>query len=222
MNPPFHLIQQVIHKIKQDKTQAVLVVPFWDDKPWFQELQDICVDYMELQRKIKLYARDDTGPLRQRSWSWLAFLVDGGLPDSDSADSGTDSCVGSESEVERGTDDECIVSDFSPSDGKADLSSNGSALSPSSPIRSTSKRIFSTRAKKNFKSRRKLRVFFTKNVVWKLSMILSRSWITKMISGMPALDPPTFKRQLIRTFYETSVRRFFLLRRRRLPQFFGQ
>ena len=82
-------------------------MPLWDDKPWFQELQDICVDFIELPRKIKLYARDDTGPLRQCS---LAFLVDGELHDSDSADSAIDSCVGSESEVERGTDDECIFS----------------------------------------------------------------------------------------------------------------
>ena len=35
INPPFHLIQHVIHKVKQDKTQAILVVPLWDDKPWF-------------------------------------------------------------------------------------------------------------------------------------------------------------------------------------------
>ena len=27
INPPFHLILQVIHKIKQDKTRAILVVP---------------------------------------------------------------------------------------------------------------------------------------------------------------------------------------------------
>ena len=94
INLPFHLIQQVIHKIKQDKTQAILVVPLWDDKPWFQELQEICVDYIELPRKIKLYARDDTGPLPQRPWSSLAFLVDVKLSDSDSADSSTDSCVG--------------------------------------------------------------------------------------------------------------------------------
>ena len=162
INPPFHLIQQVIHKIKQDKTQAILVVPLWDDKPWFQEMQDICVDYIELPRKIKLYARDDTGPLPQRPWSSLAFLVDGKLSDSDSADSGTDSCVGSESEVERGTDDESIFSDFCPSDAQGDPTSNGSASSPSSPIRSTSKRIFSAQAKKNFKSRRKFRVFYEK------------------------------------------------------------
>ena len=37
-------------------------------------------------------------------------------------------------------------------------------------------------------------------------MILLRSWITKMISEMSARDPPTFKRQVIRTFFETSVR----------------
>ena len=63
INPPFHLIQQVIHKIKQDKTQAILVLPLWDDKPWFQESHNICVDYIELPRRIKLYARDDTGSL---------------------------------------------------------------------------------------------------------------------------------------------------------------
>ena len=53
-------------------------------------------------------------------------------------------------------------------------------------------------------------------------MILSRSWINKMISGMLVLNPPTFKRQLIQTFFETFVRRFFLARQRRLPEFFRQ
>ena len=134
INPPFHLIQQVIDKIKQDKTQAILVVPLWDDKPWFQEWQDIFVDYIQLPRKIKQCARDNTGPLRQRSWSTLALLGDGGLPDSDSADSPTDSCVGSEFEFERGTDDECIFSEFSLFDAEGDPSSNGSDPSPSSPI----------------------------------------------------------------------------------------
>ena len=67
-----------------------------------------------------------------------------------------------------------------------------------------------------------IQIFFTKNLLWKLSMILSRGLITKMISEMPPLDPPTFKRQLIRTFFEPSVRRFFLLRWRRLPEIFRQ
>ena len=61
-----------------------------------------------------------------------------------------------------------------------------------------------------------------KNLMWKLQMILLRSWITKMISGMSERDRPTFKRQLIRTFFGTSVRRFFLLRRKRSPKVFRQ
>ena len=65
IDPPFHLIQQVIHKIKQDRTQAIVVVFLWDDKSWLQELQHICVDYIKLPGKIKLYARDNTGLLRQ-------------------------------------------------------------------------------------------------------------------------------------------------------------
>ena len=157
ISPAFHLIQQVIQKIKQDKTQAILVVPVWDDMPWLHELQDFCVDYIELPRKIKLYTRDNTRPLRQRSRSSLASLVDRGLPDSHSSDSGTDCRVGSESEVERGGDDECIFSDFSPSDAEGDPLSNGSALSPSSGMGSTSKRMCSARGRKNFNSRRKLR-----------------------------------------------------------------
>ena len=133
ISPLFHLIKQVIHKIKYNKTQAIFGVFLWDDNPWFQELQDMFVDYIELLRKIKLYARDDTSPLRQSCWSSLPFLVDGGLPDSDSADSGTDSCVASECEVQRGTDDGCTFSDFSPSDAEGD-GENGSASSSSCPI----------------------------------------------------------------------------------------
>ena len=64
--------------------------------------------------------------------------------------------------------------------------------------------------------------FLPKTFVWKLPMILSRSRITEMISAMPALNPPTFRTQFIRTFSETYLRRFFLLRRRRLPEFFRQ
>ena len=65
MNTPFHLIRQVIHTVKQDKTEAIVDVPLRDNKPWFPELQDIFVDVIELAGKIKLYAKDDIGPLRQ-------------------------------------------------------------------------------------------------------------------------------------------------------------
>ena len=50
-------------------------------------------------------------------------------------------------------------------DADGDPESNGPASSPSSPIQSTSKRIFSAQAKENFKSRRKVRVLYEKSRV---------------------------------------------------------
>ena len=64
--------------------------------------------------------------------------------------------------------------------------------------------------------------FSTKRLVWKLSQILSRSWIAKMLPEMWEPDPPSFKRQLIRTVSETCLRSFLLLRRKRLSKCFRQ
>ena len=33
INPPFHLSGEVVQKTKEDRTQAILVVPLWDWKP---------------------------------------------------------------------------------------------------------------------------------------------------------------------------------------------
>ena len=106
INPPFDLIQQVIHKIEHNKTQAILVVPLWDDKPWFQELRDICVDYIERTPETTQFPCDRAPGVRSHSWWMEGFLT---LP---SADAWTESCVGSESEAELGTDDECIFPIF--------------------------------------------------------------------------------------------------------------
>ena len=46
--------------------------------------------------------------------------------------------------------------------------------------------------------------FFMKHLVWRPSMIPLRSWITKMPLEMLTTLPPTFKRQLIRTFDSDS------------------
>ena len=64
--------------------------------------------------------------------------------------------------------------------------------------------------------------FFMKNPLWKLSWILSRSWIAKRISEISTHDPPIFKRQLIQTCLGTSVRRFFLPKPKKSPKFFRQ
>ena len=63
INPPFHLLGEVVQKIKEDGTQAILVVPLWDWKPWWKDLLLMTLDSGRLPHNVQLYARDNTGPL---------------------------------------------------------------------------------------------------------------------------------------------------------------
>ena len=158
-NPPFHLIQQVLNKIKRDQAQCILIVPCWETKSWWAQLDAITVDCIQLPKGMKLYARDDTGPLRQREWSTCAFLVDGRLSDPEYDAS---SC-GSQNEVNCGTDDESIFSDLCSSDDNHQMDSNAKPQEPSCPIRSKSESITRQEPRKNLFRRRVL----TKNGVEK-------------------------------------------------------
>ena len=108
INPPFHLLGEVVQKIKEDRTQAILVVPLWDWKPWWKDVLAMTVDSICLPHDVKLYPRDDTGPLRQRPWPFVAFLVDGGLI----SDGSCTSDHGSESGLDHGKDSDSNFSDF--------------------------------------------------------------------------------------------------------------
>ena len=63
INPPFHLLGEVVQKPKEDHTQVILVVPLWDWKPWWKDVLPMTVDSIRLPHNVKLSARDDTGPL---------------------------------------------------------------------------------------------------------------------------------------------------------------
>ena len=38
IDPPFHLFREVVQKIKEDRTQGILVVPLWDWKPCWKDV----------------------------------------------------------------------------------------------------------------------------------------------------------------------------------------
>ena len=63
INPPFHLLGEVVQKIKEDRMQAILVVPLWHWKPWWKDFLAMTVDSIRPPHDVKLCARDDTGPL---------------------------------------------------------------------------------------------------------------------------------------------------------------
>ena len=46
--PPFPLIQKCIQKIKQDQTDALLIMPVWKSRPWYPLLLEMLMDLTEL------------------------------------------------------------------------------------------------------------------------------------------------------------------------------
>ena len=66
------------------------------------------VDSIRLPHDVKLYARHNTCPLRQRPWRTVAFLLDGGLI----SDGSCTSDHGSESGLDHGTESVSNFSDF--------------------------------------------------------------------------------------------------------------
>ena len=132
INPPFHLSGEVVQKLKEDGTQVILVVPLWDCKPWWKDVLAMTVDSMRLPLHIKLYARDDTGPLRKRPWPTVAFLVDGGLI----SDGSCTPDQLSESGLDHGTESDSNFSDFLDRDCTVPNLESGTSDCSQTPIRS--------------------------------------------------------------------------------------
>ena len=62
IRPPSQLLGEVVQNLKEDRTQAILVVPPWDWKPWLRDVLAITINSISLRQDVKLYARDKTGP----------------------------------------------------------------------------------------------------------------------------------------------------------------
>ena len=116
------------------------------------------VDSICLPHDVKLYARDDTGPLRQRPWPSVAFLVDGGLI----SDGSCTSNHGSESGLDHGTDSDSNFSDFLEGDYTVPKLESGTSDCSQTPVRSDPASI-SHLVRKKKSERRSNSDNFTKN-----------------------------------------------------------
>jgi hypothetical protein len=72
INPPFSRFDEVVHKIVTDNVWAVVICPFWGQKPWFKELMRYA--YRRYYYKAGIYIFENTGATR---WGVWALLVDG-------------------------------------------------------------------------------------------------------------------------------------------------
>ena len=61
---PFHLLGEVVQKMKKDRNQAILVVPLWDWNLWCKDFLAMTVDSIRLPQDVELNATGNTGPMR--------------------------------------------------------------------------------------------------------------------------------------------------------------
>ena len=156
INPPFDLLGDVVQKLKEDRTRAILVVPLWDWKPWWKDVLAMTGDSICLPYDVKLCARDDTGPLRQRPWPTVAFLVNGGLI----SDGSCTSDHGSESGLDHGTESDSNFSDFLERDDTVLNLESGTSDCNQTPIQSDPASISHLAKGKKFRKRVKFRQFY--------------------------------------------------------------
>ena len=48
INPPWHLLPQVLEKLRTSRTRGILVYPYWPLQPWFQEVQRLSAVHFRL------------------------------------------------------------------------------------------------------------------------------------------------------------------------------
>ena len=114
------------------------------------------VDSIRLPHNVKLYARDDTGPLRQRPWPTVAFLVDGGLI----SDGSCTSDHGSESGLDHGSESDLNFSDFLEREDTVPNLESGTSDRSQTPIRSDLASISHLARGKKFRKKVKFRQFY--------------------------------------------------------------
>ena len=114
------------------------------------------VDTIRLPQDVKLYAREDTGPLRQRSWPTVAFLVNRGLI----SDRSCTPDHGSESGLDHGTESDSNFAHFLERDDTVPSLDSGTSDCSQSPMRSDPASIYHLARGKKFRKKVKFRQFY--------------------------------------------------------------
>ena len=156
IKPPFHLLGDVVQKLKEGRTHAILVVPLWDWKPWWKDVLAMTIDSVCLPHDVKLYSRDETGPLGQRPWPTVTFLLDGGLI----SDGSCTSDHGSESGLDHGTESDSNFFDFLERDDTVPNLESGTSDCSQTRIRPDPASIFHLARGKKFRKKVKFRQFY--------------------------------------------------------------
>ena len=77
-NPPFSLIFQVLHKVREEGSTVTLLAPFWPSQPWFPLLMDMLVEAPVLLPRVQAQFRHPLLPHgKTPQWLTLAWRISG-------------------------------------------------------------------------------------------------------------------------------------------------
>ena len=79
INPPFETLEEVVNKIIEYKALAIIVVPEWPRRRWWQKLQRIKLEEYKFEPKEKIFLRGGTELMKPPRFQTWAMLVYGGL-----------------------------------------------------------------------------------------------------------------------------------------------
>ena len=76
LNPPFSILERVVHNLREDQAHAIVVDPCWPDKAWWQDLMRMQVWQQTMPRGIQAFELRGK-PSRPVKWPVNVFVVCG-------------------------------------------------------------------------------------------------------------------------------------------------
>eukprot|EP00873_Tetraselmis_striata_P006875 jgi/Tetstr1/427139/TSEL_017328.t1 len=77
-NPPWNLIGDLVSKLESIGAPAIVIVPYWPDKAWYQLLSEMCSDMRSWKPRHDLFIPGRTGdrlPVGAPRWHVVAFDI---------------------------------------------------------------------------------------------------------------------------------------------------
>ncbi|KAK3273536.1 hypothetical protein CYMTET_18226 [Cymbomonas tetramitiformis] len=80
VNPPLSLLDEVAHKLREERCPATVVAPYWPGQMWFQQLEAMADEVVILPRSRDLFTPSRPGGselLGASSWDGIMFRISG-------------------------------------------------------------------------------------------------------------------------------------------------
>ena len=78
MNPPWALLDEVAHKLREEGAAATVVAPYWPGQSWFRELEALATEVVIMPRRRDLFTPSRLGGselLGPSKWDAVMFFI---------------------------------------------------------------------------------------------------------------------------------------------------